>query len=423
MQLKGEATTRMIIEGQPGWRADANFEGTLDKLPLTAKLQEPFRADMRGELLELSSNFHWTGKADVHNFDLQAFGGGSALGIITGKLDVGGEMNAFHARGPVAGARARRRALSTSCSRATTPIAWSMPRTTRSRTKPPEATSKVRARSRPPRTDPNYCCTGGWRGLRWPLAARFTAETPQIFSSPDGEYRLEGLWPYAIAANGDLLVPQLDPMKVAIRGALHKDHLQSTSSNLGAFGGHALLAGEARWTPAESWALEGSVKGFNPADCGRAFKRRARFQHEGERRAVRRRQRRLRVQRPSRKAARQRGHRQRPHRSQGETGPSTSCGFAPATPASPSTATRCIARTRPRLQPRCGQPRIAGRGARGELHASGKIGGTSDAPVIKSPRRAAASSSGTSSVDKLAANIDLDWRGQRTSHADIAVTH
>ena len=101
IRLRGEATTRMIIEGQPNWRADASFDGDLDKLPLTAKLQEPFRADMRGELLSLSSNFHWTGKADVHNFDMRAFGGGSALGIITGKLDVGGEMNAFHARGPL----------------------------------------------------------------------------------------------------------------------------------------------------------------------------------------------------------------------------------------------------------------------------------------------------------------------------------
>jgi hypothetical protein len=101
MKLSGETTTRMIIEGQPIWRADASFDGDLDKLPLTAKLQEPFRADMRGELLTLANNFHWTGTANVHNFDLQAFGGGSALGIITGPLEIGGEMNAFHASGPL----------------------------------------------------------------------------------------------------------------------------------------------------------------------------------------------------------------------------------------------------------------------------------------------------------------------------------
>ena len=40
--------------------------------------------DLEGELLELNRAFHWTGAAQVHNFDLQAFGGGSALGIISG---------------------------------------------------------------------------------------------------------------------------------------------------------------------------------------------------------------------------------------------------------------------------------------------------------------------------------------------------
>ena len=74
IKLRGEATVHMLIEGQPNWRADATFDGDLDKLPIIAKLQEPFRADMRGELLELASAFHWTGKADVHNFDLRAFG-------------------------------------------------------------------------------------------------------------------------------------------------------------------------------------------------------------------------------------------------------------------------------------------------------------------------------------------------------------
>ena len=59
-------------------------------------------------------------------------------------------------------------------------------------------------------------------------------------------------------------------MTVAMRGALHKDHLQIDELELGAFGGKAQLAGEARWTPAESWALEGNVKGFNP---GRAAAR------------------------------------------------------------------------------------------------------------------------------------------------------
>src|SRR5439155_509734 len=59
IELQGEATVRMVIAGQPDWRTDAAFNGNLDKLPVTGKLQEPFRADLTGELLELADHFHW----------------------------------------------------------------------------------------------------------------------------------------------------------------------------------------------------------------------------------------------------------------------------------------------------------------------------------------------------------------------------
>ena len=144
---------------------------------------------------------------------------------------------------------------------------------------------------------PKLLLYGDWRGLRWPLVARFTAETPQIFSSPAGEYRLEGLWPYAIEANGDLYIPKLDPMTVAVHGELHKDHLQIDELDLGAFGGNAQLAGFARWSPEESWSLEGSVTEVQSRGVAPGLQRRARLRHEGQRRAFwRRRQARLRIQ-------------------------------------------------------------------------------------------------------------------------------
>ncbi len=61
-------------------------------------------------------------------------------------------------------------------------------------------------------------------------------------------------------------------------------------------------------------------------------------------------------------------------------------------------------------------------GARGELHARGKLGGTSEAPVIKFEARGTGIEHEDLKVDKLSANVDLDWRGQRESHADVAVT-
>jgi autotransporter translocation and assembly factor TamB len=61
-------------------------------------------------------------------------------------------------------------------------------------------------------------------------------------------------------------------------------------------------------------------------------------------------------------------------------------------------------------------------GARGELHSRGKIGGTSDAPVIKMSAQGSGIQTRVVRLDKLVANIDLDWRGQRTSHGDIAIS-
>src|SRR4030095_4344881 len=92
-----------------------------------------------------------------------------------------------------------------------------------------------------------------------------------LFSTPEGKYRLEGIWPYALSASGDLYVPQLDPMRCATPGALHNDHFAIEQLELGAFDGRALLAGEARWTPAQSWRLEGDVRDFNPAELRPGF--------------------------------------------------------------------------------------------------------------------------------------------------------
>ena len=423
MKLRGEATTRMLIEGQPGWRADASFDGTLDKLPLTAKLQEPFRADMRGELLTLSSAFHWVGKADVYNFDMQAFGGGSALGIITGKLDVGGEMNAFHARGPlqVPGLGAGPFDIVFEGNYADRVVNATHYEITHKATR---SHAEGQGTIETAQNGPKLLLHGDWRGLRWPLVARFTAETPQIFSSPQGKYRLEGLWPYAISASGDLFIPQLDPMTVAMRGALHKDHLQIDELDLGAFGGEALLAGEARWSPAESWALEGSVKGFNPAALRKGFNGALDFNMKAS---------------------------GAPFGADGDL----DFAFSHLTGklrGSAATGSGRVAlhgedwtfdslrfragNTSLAIDGELGQKRaldltfsldadnlaLIAEGARGELHARGSIGGTYEAPVIKLTAQGNDIESGTIKVDKLATNIDLDWRGQRTSHADIAIS-
>jgi hypothetical protein len=63
----------------------------------------------------------------------------------------------------------------------------------------------------PAENGPKLLLSGDWRGLRWPLAARFTAETPQLFSSPGASIASRACGPTGIEASGDLFIPQLDP--------------------------------------------------------------------------------------------------------------------------------------------------------------------------------------------------------------------
>jgi len=421
-RLSGETTTRMIIEGQPEWRVDASFDGDLDKLPVSGMLQVPFRADLRGELLELSKNFHWQAKAQVYNFDLRAFGAGDALGIISGPLDLGGEMNAFHGRGPllVPGLGAGQFDMVFEGNYADGVVnATHYEVTHRATRSHADGSGTIQAVTGGPR----LVLAGNWQGLRWPLAARFTEETPQIFSSPAGSYRLEGIWPYALSARGELYVPRIDPMTFGLRGALHNDHLQIEELNLGAFGGHALLAGNARWSPEQSWELAGDVKGFDPDTLRPGFRGSLDFKLKA---------------------------RGAPFATQDlDVAFSGISGKLRGNPASGSghvhmqgedwifDAVRLRAGgTSLALDGSLGPTRpldltfnvnaddlgLIAEGARGTLQARGQIAGNSGTPVVKLDARGADIEHGELKLDKFAANIDVDWRGQRVSHADIALS-
>jgi translocation and assembly module TamB len=422
-RLSGETTTRMLIEGQPEWRIDATFDGDLDKLPITGQLQAPFRADVRGELLELSSNFHWDAKAQVYNFDLRAFGAGDALGIISGPVELGGEMANFHGRGPLLvpglGAGAFDAVFEGNYGdHVVNATHYSI--THRATGSYAEGAGTIE----PVDNGPKLALEGTWRELRWPLAAHFTAQTPQIFRSPQGHYRLEGVWPYTLKAAGDLYIPQLDPMSVDLRGALHKDHLQIDALDVGAFEAHSRLAGNARWSPAQSWELAGTVQGFNPASLRPGFNGALDFSLAAK----------------------------------GEPFATTSLDvtFAnltgklrgnPATGAGHVVmhgddwtfdAVRLHAgNTSFSLDGSIGPKRpldlafnvdadnlgLLAEGARGTLHARGKIAGSAGAPVVKLVAQGANIEHDDLKVDKFASNIDVDWRGQGVSHADVAITN
>jgi hypothetical protein len=421
-KLSGESTTRMIIEGQPEWLADASFDGDLNRLPVTGTLLTPFRADFHGDLLDLSTNFHWQGKADVHNFDLRAFGAGGALGIVSGTLDMGGEMNAFHAHGPllVPGLGAGLFDVGFEGSYADARVNATHygidHRATGSHVDGAGTIEVVE-------NGPKLALAGQWSEVRWPLAQRFTAENPQIFSTPSGSYTLEGVWPYALTARGGLYVPQLEPMTFAMHGALHKDHLAIDELDLSAFDGRALLAGNARWTPDESWELEGDMHDFNPAELRPGFSGALNFHLKASGApfggdnldfAFRN------------LSGRMRGN------SAGGSGRVIKHGEDWTFEALRLRA----GTTRLSIDGHLGPTRaldldfsldadnlgLLAEGARGTLHADGTVAGSSGAPVIRLNAQGSGIKHEGVLLDRLDANIDIDWRGQRASHADVTIS-
>src|SRR5262249_3646470 len=85
----------------PPWVIAATGHGDLATLGLTARFTSPFLADFTGKAQDLTSAWHWSGNGKLQNLDLRTWGGGGALGQISGVLAVHGDANGFGAKGPV----------------------------------------------------------------------------------------------------------------------------------------------------------------------------------------------------------------------------------------------------------------------------------------------------------------------------------
>ena len=87
--------------GQPPWIFAVAAHGNLELLPFTVGLTAPFRADFKGDAHKLTSHWNWLGSASVAEFDLRAWGGGGALGPMSGELTASGDVTGFKARGSI----------------------------------------------------------------------------------------------------------------------------------------------------------------------------------------------------------------------------------------------------------------------------------------------------------------------------------
>jgi autotransporter translocation and assembly factor TamB len=237
--------------------ADASVDGNLDRLAITGGINAPFAASFDGAALTLNKNWNWQGASQVTRFDLQAWGAGKALGVITGQLQLQGDRTGFHARGALTPPGLAAGALQVEfdgnyADRIITAERIQLQHRASGTQLTGKGTIGIVA------DGPQLALTGNWSNLRWPLADA----TAPVHSS-GGAYSLQGKWPYALQASGELRVKELPAMHFDGAGALARDRLLVNQAQLDAFGGSTSVTGAAAWSPAESWQLQGAMRDLN----------------------------------------------------------------------------------------------------------------------------------------------------------------
>jgi translocation and assembly module TamB len=258
LAINGNVHVDLRNAGQPPWVFSVTAHGDLNALPLTVGLTAPFRADFQGAARDLTGHWNWSGNAKVADFDLRAWGGGDALGLISGELALSGDATGFNARGSLTPA-----GLGVGVFDALFDGAYANSVLTAKRIELTHHSSGTFASGagtiavvdNGPRLD----LKGRWREFRWPLVG---AEVG--IRSATGEYALSGTWPYDLRGSAVVSVPKLGSVPLRMEGTLGKDRLIVHAAELNTLDGQASVFGEVVWAPRQSWSMAGNASGINP---------------------------------------------------------------------------------------------------------------------------------------------------------------
>jgi autotransporter translocation and assembly factor TamB len=258
LAINGNVHVDLRNAGQPPWIFSATAHGDLNALPLTVGLTAPFRADFQGAARDLTGHWNWSGNAKVADFDLRAWGGADALGLISGELAVAGNASGFNARGsltPAGLAVGAFDALFDGAYANSVLTAKRIELTHHSSGSYASGAGTIAVVGNGPRLD----LKGSWREFRWPLVG-----TDVSLKSAAGEYALSGTWPYDLRGSGVVTVPSLGSVPLRMQGQLAKDRLIVRAADLNPLDGQASVSGEVVWAPGQSWSVAGNASGINP---------------------------------------------------------------------------------------------------------------------------------------------------------------
>jgi translocation and assembly module TamB len=238
--------------------ASAALDGNMDRLGLTVNLLTPLSVEFRGDLLNLTQNWQWQGRALVRRFDPGIIGAGTALGLVSGTLRLDGNAAGFHAQGPLTPAGLHAGAFDVDFNGdflGPTLLGRHIEITHRGSGLVATGSGQILIAAQPVLE-----VEGHWRDFRWPLT-----DTNAPVHSSGGELAINGSTSLALQASGALQIGTAAPMQVAGHGQFVPGGLRLDQATVDAFGGHSTFSGKLMWNPQFDWQADGTVTGVNLA--------------------------------------------------------------------------------------------------------------------------------------------------------------
>ncbi len=260
LDFDGHVDLEYSPENLAPWRIAADFDGDLNRMPLRVAVSAPFRAQAEGIAHTLSSGWRFEGQVQVEDFDLADLGGGDALGLISGTLDVSVGIGGIKASGSLEPAGLQAGAFDVSFDGQYR--ARQLQISDASVHHPPSGTRFTTSGEVLLREGggQHLDLQGEWTNFRWPLLG-----APAAFHSAQGRYSINGDKPWQVQAAGVMQAAELPSMPFDVAGTLETQRFVISRGQLDALGGQVLLTGEARWAPNQSWRVDGQARGINPA--------------------------------------------------------------------------------------------------------------------------------------------------------------
>jgi hypothetical protein len=196
MQIEASSRVSYAPPGLPRWVMNGDLAGNLAAIGITGELAQPFRATLTEGVLKALGTWGFTGRAQVFDFDLQAFGAGPLLGKVSGNLALGIDRQGYRASGTLdssgLGVGAFNVAFDGSYAKRvlTSRRIVLVHRGSGARV---EAAGQAEPRSVGHDAD----VAGRWQDFRWPLAG-----AEPVVRSAEGSFRLGEVWPYALQLEG-----------------------------------------------------------------------------------------------------------------------------------------------------------------------------------------------------------------------------